>query len=154
MKLAKGPRPWTIWAFAGIAITSASWSLLNSLLDLAGAQSLLNELPLGVEWTRDLTIIAASAVFTIKLIPSALIWFYRNKVARWFVAIWGSIAFVMLVNFTMDLWSSTSTKVSLVLWLSILRGTTPSIFQAVLVFTPSANRWFRQEEAVDASTFE
>ncbi|WP_120716923.1 hypothetical protein [Tsuneonella amylolytica] len=127
MKLRRGPRPWPVTVFAGVLLAAASWNL--------GAD-LKPALAHPVEAERIAMVSAASARFCILAIPAAAIWLLGSRVARWFVtlAAVGFAAYKIAGTIRFGLADGDGTG-RLLAGLA-LNGLT------VLLFTPSASRWF------------
>ncbi|MEL6878180.1 MAG: hypothetical protein AAGL68_08800 [Pseudomonadota bacterium] len=144
MKLAKGPRPAGINAFAAILLTLAAWNLVTALFDLPAQQETLAALGLGLEWNRDWTIVASSAWFTIELIPIALVWLMAKAFARWLIVGMAAIKTVLvLTNLPM-----------LYAFPGVLAGLSISLCAVALLFTRGANEWFAPQGEVDAHEFD
>jgi hypothetical protein len=86
-RLARGPRPWPIRAFAVIVLGFGIAVYVSALRDLAGSAQDLARLPGGFLPDRDQTIVILSARLTIVAIPVAAIWFLASTIARWLVTI-------------------------------------------------------------------
>jgi hypothetical protein len=85
MRIARGPRPWPIWLFAGILLLVG---LLRLIAQLHGFShwSELEQSGLGlIDWDRERQIIMAFSVMTIILIPIVAIWLFASRIARIFV---------------------------------------------------------------------
>lgn len=144
MKLAKGPRPAGINAFAMILLALAAWNLSAALFDLPAQQEALAALGLGLQWNRDWTIVASSAWFTIELIPIALVWLVASPFARWFiVGVTATKALLVISNLQM-----------LYAFPGVLAGQMISFCAVALLFTRGANDWFSPGREVDAHEFD
>lgn len=82
MKLAKGPRPWSIGVYALISLVIGTWDLLEGLLHLDALVASLNRAAPQFFWTHDIAVVLISASFTIVLIPLSAIWLFASKLAR------------------------------------------------------------------------
>jgi len=104
--------------------------------------------PVPVPWTNDLAIILLSARLSIALIPIALIWFLASSFARWAAAI---LALGKLINITagVENWAIGG---GIGPWWILAMALT--IISIVMLFTPSANDWFKTKGAADAPVFE
>ena len=89
MKLAKGPRPPSIWGACLCFLIAGLWALLSGLTDLGRAQSSYTASFSALPWNRDWTIVALSAEFTIALIPIVWIVLVARPFARWMVSALG-----------------------------------------------------------------
>lgn len=148
MRIAKGPRPWSIRIFGLALLTAALASLLESL---ATHPALLMarwfaRAPF-IAWSPDLAIIASFTTFTIALIPLVWIYFFASNRARWVVLAFG------LIKLGSALHSMSST----------VRMKAPELvmFEAVLVavalamlFMPATAHWLRGRRTDDAAAFE
>ena len=143
MKIAKGPRPLAIHAFAGILLGLALINLIVALFDLPAQEEFLASLGLGFEWNRDWTIVASSAWFTIELIPIALVWMAGSRFARWFVTIMAVTKAVLILTNLPMLYAVPG----------ILIGQAISLGAVALLFTRDANDWFTHKEP-DPATFD
>lgn len=144
MRLANGPRPAAINAFAAILLAIAIWNLASALLDLPGQQALLEALGLGPSWGRDGTIVASSAWFTIELIPIALVWLTASRFARWFIVSMTALKAVLVIA-NLDMVYAFPGKFA---------GLSISAAAVALLFTRGGNAWFERQEAVDAHKFD
>jgi hypothetical protein len=159
VKIARGPRPWTIHVFAAIVIAIGLWSLIEVLLELDfHTHRLQRRLP-QIAWSEDFTIVFASARFSIVCIPVVAIWAFGSRIARWLVTMMIGYQFFSL------LWDG----------LTILRAggldgwlyyNWPSHLTTVLLtvgigllFTPPSNLWFQskrfeQQREAELAAFE
>ena len=143
MRIASGPRPWSIHAFAAILLGIASWNLANALFDLPAQQEFLASLGLGLEWNRDWTIITSSAWFTIELIPVAWVWLFASRFARKFVTVMAAIKLALLIVNLSFLYALPG----------ILLGQAIPILAVSLLYIPDAERWFARPEERDPAIF-
>lgn len=89
MKLAEGPRPWSIWVFAASFCGVAAIGLYLALSDPFGNWSIWSQRLPDIRWTEDLALVASFSMFTIALIPIVWIFALRLKRARWVVLAFG-----------------------------------------------------------------
>ena len=82
MTLARGPRPLSIWGACLCFLVAGLWALVAGLGDLADAQTRYAAAFPDIARTRDWTIVALSAEFTIALIPILWIFFVARRFAR------------------------------------------------------------------------
>lgn len=148
MKIAKGPRPLSIWVYAALSLLMAAWSIVIALIDPIPDSGLIGLATGDVLPSRDAAIIGASARFTIMLIPVALIWFYAMNFARVMTIVVTVIWAVGSTFMLADVLSISALAVYVIISVS------PRMLIAGLLVTPSANGWFANKEEVDASTFE
>jgi hypothetical protein len=90
MKLAKGPRPWSIWAFSILVLAQGLWHLTAEFAELYQWTSMLDTITKQVRAEVDRTIITASARFTIVCIPVVAVWAFASKIAKWLITITAS----------------------------------------------------------------
>ena len=148
MRLAKGPRPWTIWVFAAAFLGAALLNFVSQISNLETVQKVY-ELQMPWEgWSRDWTIVAVSARLSIALIPIALIVFSAVRFARWLVTALAVFNLLELVQ-------------KIVTWMSVegvslqyLAEPALIVIAGLCLWSPSAERYFAQKEPVDASIFE
>ncbi|MEP2735334.1 MAG: hypothetical protein ABJP34_03465 [Erythrobacter sp.] len=148
MKLAKGPRPLSIWAYAALSLLMAAWWLVFALIDPSPDSGLIGLATGDVLPSRDSAIIGAAARFTIMLLPVALIWFYALNFARFMTIVVTVIWAVGSTSMLADVLSISALAVYVIISVS------PRMLIAGLLVTPNANRWFRQEEADVETVFE
>lgn len=96
MRLVRGPRPLAIRVFAAAFLAAALLRLVRGLDDLALAEMVYAAHAPWFGWTRDWTIVALSAEFTIALIPLAWIYLFAAPFARWLVLGFGAMRLAML----------------------------------------------------------
>ena len=148
MKLAKGPRPWTIWAFAAAFIGAALYSYLSNLSQL-GAMQTVYELQFPWSgWNRDWTIVALSAVFSIAFIPVAWICLFASGTARWIVTVFSAIQLLDLPHM-ISVYIDNRPYVSAAYFLehSLI------IIALICLFLPASRDWLNQRRGVDHETF-
>lgn len=96
MRIVPGPRPLAIRVFAAAFLAAALLRLVRGLDDLAMTELIFaTHLP-QFAWSRDWTIVALSAEFTIALIPLAWIYLFAAPFARWLVLGFGAIRLAFL----------------------------------------------------------
>ncbi len=139
MTVRDGPRPWPVTTFAAILVATASWNL-GVDLQRALAES--------VEATRIAMVSRASAQFLIPVIPAAVIWLFASRVAKWFITITsiGFAAFKLALAHKTGLWDAVF-AIRFVIGLSMNA-------LVLLLFVPSARRWFAGRHPTDATVFE
>ncbi|HEX5644404.1 MAG TPA: hypothetical protein VFX62_02690 [Erythrobacter sp.] len=120
---------------AGLAL----FNLLSSLADLGAKQQHYEALMAGFPWTRDWTIVATSAWFTVELIPAALVWLLASRFARWLIATVVLLGTVQLA----------AGMVALTPW--SLAGLGLRAAALALLFLPMAQPWFNHGRRLDAA---
>ena len=148
MKLAKGPRPWSIRLFGVLLIIYAHFGLIAGLSFLDLQQRHLELQFPQFEWNRDWAIVWVSAQFTIALIPLIAVCLFASKVARWLVSAMALVSLPWIASYV-----QTFVLHGVMDWQSLVQALVPVIC-AGLLFMPSAAQWLRQEEVNDAATFE
>jgi len=133
MTLAKGPRPWSVRLFALLFMAAATLGLIDHLGHLHELAATLGDYAPDMA-NRDEAIVAASARFTIALIPVALIWLLASRVARWLVS---GMALLKLAGFVTT-YADGLRSLALASMIASLAG-------AALLFTPSASGWLRRK---------
>lgn len=148
MTIAPGPRPWSIRLFAIAFFVSALAAFLSGLSRLELVIADFQDRVPALQWTADMAIVTLSARLSIALIPIALVWFLANNFARWVAAI---LAVGKIINIpgAIDQWQAAGYvapgwAVSHVL----------AFFAAAMLFTPSANYWFKSKGRNYASVFD
>lgn len=91
MRLARGPRPLAIRVFAAAFLAAALLRLVRGLGDLSLSQLVYAVHAPWFAWSRDWTIVALSAEFTIALIPLVWIYLFAAPLARWLVLGFGAL---------------------------------------------------------------
>lgn len=136
MKIAQGPRPWSIRLFAFIICALGLSDLIIGLSDIdTQIAALTYDLP-SIPWSRDLAIVWISALFTIVLIPVAAIWFRASKIARALVTIAAIPSLVAVLAFAHL--AITSNEYG---WLVLFNAVMILVAVASL-YTNSASTWF------------
>ena len=144
MRIAKGPRPWSILIFAAITSSLAVFRLWDSLADLSAATRELGWAFPFIAWSRDHTIVAVSAWFTIDMIPVLLVLIFAARFARIFISVMSLVPLALLLT-NLD-FASTYPRFLLP---SILIAVLP-IALAMLLWTSSSSRYFAREEEAHA----
>ena len=130
-------------AIAGFSVAflaAASLDLVGGLIDLSIAQRRYEALWPQFAWTRDWTIVALSATFTIACIPVALIVFARVRLARWLALLgagYGVIAFAQWAIPAMIRGESVAPTLA-------MRAVLMAVAFAFLA-SSAASRWFARE---------
>ncbi len=147
MRLARGPRPWSIRLFAALFLLAGSWQLVDRLTRPLMAQLVFEDRFPALSWTPEWVIVASFTEFTIALIPILWIYFLASGFARWFVVILGLVG---LVPHSFDLYAILT---SIEMRPSLLVSPLAVLTALALLFTPSAARWFRRSREVEHETF-
>lgn len=147
MRLAKGPRPWPIWAFAGLLIGEGLLSLLHGLGSLEVQLLMFQSQWPGFGWSRDWVIVWFSAWFSIVLIPVVALVGFASRIARILVTIMALIASPAAVIHGASLAQGEQS------WVAFLSASAVLI-AAGLLYLPPASRWLRQEAWDDEQAFD
>ena len=140
-------RPWSIHAYAAIALAVGLDAYVGALLDLSGWELFFEDRIADIAprfaWTRDWTIVALSARFSIVCIPVAAIWIWGARFARTLVTVF---TFLLLASFirTLALDSALLEAESALKTLALGAA-------CAALFTPSAERWLKPEEEETAT---
>ncbi len=146
MSIAKGPRPWSIHAFAaaflGVAVIGLGIALWDPALE---GLKWAARVP-AVTWSEDSAIIAAFSVFTMALFP--LVWIYGFGALR---ARWVVLGFAVV---KIGLWWHGMTTIALSGWIESVRWLEPAliVLALVMMFAPASTRWLKQNWEADAET--
>lgn len=139
MKLARGPRPWAVHIFALALVGSALWNFAIALgVALAEPD----------EGYRIALVSVLSAQLLIVAIPVAAVWLLASRLAKWLMTV---------VSVTSALWTLVQTArlpdfgQEQMPW---LLATLAMQSLVLLLFTPSARRWFASQRTHDAKAFE
>lgn len=137
MKLVRGTRPLAIRVFAAAFLAAALLRLVRGLNDLPVAETVYAANVPWFAWSRDWTIVALSAEFTIALIPLAWIYLFAAPFARWLVLGFGAVRLALLDP-------------------SALVGPLLIAIAMASLLTAQANRWFARapEEEDGPAIFE
>ncbi|UAB78419.1 hypothetical protein INR77_01350 [Erythrobacter sp. SCSIO 43205] len=149
MRIAKGPRPWSIRISCALLLLLACWTLWIHLRDTRTLQGLRIEQFPQVPWSEDFAIVSAFTEFTIALIPIVLIAIYAKRFARVLVSVFTVIK-VALIGMT--LWSyyeQIGRFFAELLWEPALL-----LLCVALLYLPSASRWFKGQDALDETVFQ
>lgn len=139
MRLAQGPRPWSIWLFSGVTTYLAAMQIWVSLDSLGRTQITFENLFPFVGWSEDLVVVTASALFTIDMIPVILVLLFASRFARWFIS--AMAAAPLLLVLTNIEYASTYPRF---LGPSVLNALIPIVL-AALLWSRSANRYFAKD---------
>ena len=152
MKWRKGPRPWTIHAFAAIFLATGFIDLIRGLSSV-GNYNFAGFNPFtGERLSDDAVIVMVSAGFTIVCIPVVAIWLFGNNIARWIVTLftlWGVVSFGMhlderyvavLLEHSGAVWSLIP---KIATWVGVL-----------MLFLPASRSWFARKQEVEHAIFE
>ncbi|APE27446.1 hypothetical protein [Aurantiacibacter gangjinensis] len=148
MKLARGPRPWSIRLFAILFLASALIRFVDGLLDpTTMIVDLFRWLP-NITITQDIAVVALNAQFTIALIPVALIWFRASRIARILIGVMVGVRLLALSELVAawQQWGALDPVEPIMLALSAAA--------LAQLFTPSANRWIALKGRREADAFE
>jgi hypothetical protein len=136
----KGPRPWSIRAFAVLFSCAAMLSFADGLagIDDPGLQRA----------TRDAAIIGSSARLTVAFMTTGLVWFFAFRLARWFVPLFllGKVSATLAI-----VWRSGTAEFVSTTWIAAMAL---GLVAAVLLFVPSARPWFSPFREVDIAAFD
>ncbi len=148
MKLAQGPRPLSIKLFAAFFLTAAISTYVLNLTNLPIQQEIFALYLPWPGWSQDWTIVALSAILSIAFIPVAWIYLRASRVARWLVTGFSLLKLLSFPQMFM-VWVSDP-------YINIMYLREPILIALALImlFTPSANRWFRQTQEPDLAVFE
>ncbi len=149
MKLAKGPRPWSIYVFAVAFLGAALHDYAFWLHQLPIAQTVYELQFPWSGWNRDWTIVALSATLTIAFIPVVWIFAFASRIARWLVT---GFSIIQLLDVPQKL----------SIWLSSDVGINPGYFAnpalitlaLICLFLPPSNRWLAKKLEVDHAVFD
>ncbi len=131
MTVARGPRPPSIWGACICFLVAGTWALIAGLTDLAEAKADYASAFPEFAWTRDWTIVALSAEFTIALIPIVWIFFVARRFARVMVSVLG----------VWKLYVLSGGGIGDMIQMGLIA------LSLLLLFTPGAYRWFEGERA-------
>lgn len=138
MKLAKGPRPWPVWAYAASGAAFAFYNLIHGLTYLETSQFIFEEFLPEIEWNRDLVIVAVSARFTIVMIPVVAIWFFASRIARILAVLMWLQSMPGGIYLSMSHIESASPIWAWPIWWLVGFG-----MLVLILFLPRSNRWFK-----------
>jgi hypothetical protein len=138
MKWRKGPRPWSVHLFAVILIGAGLWNFVP-LLWLA-----LDEADRGY---RIALVSVLSAQFSIVVIPVIAIWALASRVAKWLFTLLsiGSFVWLFYKMLTSDF------ALEAMIWMLGLGTLTHGA--VILLFVPSARRWFDAQRTQNVEVF-
>jgi len=134
MKIAKGPRPWSIHLFAITLISTATYKLVSGLLSVEQFRQNNQGLYPYLELDSDLSIILMCAITTIVLIPVVAIWVFGSSIARILVVLMAypevnALFRVWVLDLNMDTLSRAEAAIRLT--------------AIALLFVPASSRWLR-----------
>ena len=140
MKSRKGPRPWSIRAFALLFIGAAALSFVDGLagLDDPGLERA----------SRDAAIIGSSARLTIALMTTGLVWFFGFRLVRWIVP---AFLLVKAAATLAIVWRSGTAEFVSGTWLAAMAL---GLVAAILLFVPSSRPWFSPGREVDLAAID
>ena len=156
MKWRKGPRPWTIRAFAtafgavaliglfpAFSVPLVNWFLWAKRIDAFGLLGLFG----GVPVTQDVGLVLACSMFTIALIPIVWIYGLGSSRAKWVVLVFGACK--------IGLWLQAWQMVGYGPVGQVLRFFEPILITAALalLFSTSAGDWLNSNCEADNETF-
>ena len=131
-------RPATaIAAFSAAFLGAAALDLIGGLIDLSYLQRYYEAAWPQLTWTRDWTIVALSATFTIACIPVALIVFARVRIARWLALIAAGYAVIAFAQWAIP----AMMRGEPVAPAFVVRALLMAVAFAFLA-SPPASRWF------------
>jgi len=159
VKVARGPRPWTIHVFAIITLAIGLWSLIEVLLDLDFHTRIMERRLPQIAWSEDFTIVFASARFTIVCIPVVAIWGFANRIARWLVFVMTGYGFFIFLRSFLDILPTGGLEGWLYYNWPPHLSTILLTLGTGLLFTQQSNLWFRskrteQQREADLVAFE
>jgi uncharacterized membrane protein YphA (DoxX/SURF4 family) len=139
MKWRKGPRPWPVNAFGTILVCYGLWGLCTGLLDLSSVELPSQVGAPGSKLDQDAKIIFLSANFTIILIPVVAVWGLASRIAR-----------MIVTFFTLPSWAIVFVEMWALLSpdpfnLGDFAKHFSIVVAVLLLFTPAAKPWFREE---------
>lgn len=149
MRRAKGPRPWPVHLFAFLHLASGLWTYLSQMWTVAQQSDWFRtDLPDGLD--RDIMIVVLSAQFTIVLIPVIAVWVFASRIARWIIT---ALSLWSLVWWAEAMWSWQA-QMSAAEGVISVASALPIYLAWLLLFTPSANRWFKTNRTPEVEIFE
>lgn len=139
MRVAKGPRPWSIHLFAIILIGAGLWNFIPQLG---------HALKEADQSYRIALVSVLSAQFSIVAIPVIAIWAFASRVAKWLFTV------ISIGSFGWFLYATLSSDFGLEhsIWTVALSSLTHGAI--ILLFLPSANRWFDAQRTQNVEVFE
>ena len=142
MRIAKGPRPWSIRLFALAFLLVAFLGLANGLIDwsfeLPRWQSRIG----WIEWTYESVVVAEFTEFTIALIPIVWIYVFAAARARWIVLVFSLLKLSMLWWAISNAFGGAGLPAPAAVLEAIL-----IVAALVLLFLPVSVRWLNGEPA-------
>jgi len=149
VRIAKGPRPWTITLFALLFFGSALHAYIVGLLTLELQHISYSTKVAWDGWTRDWTIVALSAILSIAFIPVAWIYVFASRVAFWLVTVFSILKLL-------DLPAMVTVALAMGGALSARYFLEPALLAGALMclWLPASRTWLKQEGDVDAAVFD
>lgn len=147
MRVAKGPRPWTIQLFALAFLSGAVIAFLDGFWDIPAQQAFFETRVPELNWSEDAIIVMLSARLSIACIPVVLVWVFSSRIARWLVTFMG---LGKLINVPEAFRLAQDGAQIDPLWTASL---TLSVMAVLLLFLPPSSRWFARREEVDPEVF-
>lgn len=148
MRVAKGPRPWPVWAYVMSGAMFAFYNLIHGLTYLETSQFIFEGFLPEIEWNRDLVIVAVSARFTIAMIPVVAIWFLASRIARVLAVLMWLQSMPGGIYLSMSHIESESPVWTWPIWWLVGFGVL-----VLILFLPQSNRWFKTKGESDADAF-
>ncbi len=148
MRLAKGPRPWSIWLFGILMAGYALFGLVSGLLLLDLQESTLRSQFPQFSWDRDWAIVWVSAQFTIVLTPVVAVCLFASSVARLMVTAMALISLPRIGSYANTIYLHRLTD-----WVSLSQALIV-VIAACLLYFPSASAWLRQKRGSHVEVFE
>ncbi|MEL6528788.1 MAG: hypothetical protein AAGK01_12720 [Pseudomonadota bacterium] len=149
MRLATGPRPFSIKLFALAFLTAALNTYISGLSQLPQMQAIYELRYPWIDWNRDWTIVALSAMFSIAFIPVVWIYCFASRMARWLVTLFIAIRLLDLPQ-QLTTWFSMRDVVSPL----ILFEPTLIVLALICLFMPGSNQWLAKKKETDLAVFE
>lgn len=140
-------RPWSIHAFAILLLTVGLHALIGGLTNLDEWLLVFEGMAPEFPWSRDWTIVAHCARFSIVCIPVAVVWIWGRRFARTLVTFFTVLTLIALIwalaDGTAPIDADGIVKTALI------------ALACALLFTPSASCWLEPaKEADDAEAFD
>ncbi len=146
MRVAQGPRPWTIHAFAVLFTAHGLVALIRALGSLELSELTLQAQYPAIDWHRDWVIVWHSAWFSIVLIPVVAVWLFASRLARILVTLMALATLPALYRFSVLLAGDYPAPWQAQAWLGLLQNAA-AVMAVALLFLGASSRWLRQERA-------
>ncbi len=146
MRLAKGPRPWSIHVFAVLFTAQGLLALTRALGSLELSELTLQAQYAAIDWNRDWVIIWHSAWFSIVLIPVVAIWLFASRLARVLVTIMALTTLPAIYRFSVLLAGDYLPSWQAQAWLGLLQNGA-AVMAVALLYLSISSKWLRQERA-------